>query len=357
MATRQQKATAKAMKAIAARFPKTPAKRASSSSLSDVRAVIPTGLEVLDSYVLGCGGLPAGRIGELFSDEGAGKTSLGFQFLGACQRAGGVAALIETEKTLIRERAPVFGVSLEDLILFEPATLEDVLEGLRTLFDAIPKNVGPNLVVWDSLAATELAGQAGKPIGDSQLVGRRARLMSEALPILSRLAREKNAAVVVVNQLREKIGVVFGPTETTPGGHALKFHSSWRLQLWRGKELKVKGDPAGIYTTVKATKSKIGLPFRKTKLRLNFDSGWDAEWSLMNLGKDLKILKDSARLSRSNLDIVRRALGYTDAVARLGGEGPDDEELADEELADDLEVVASEGEDAPQDDEGNEDEQ
>lgn len=337
MATRQQKATAKALKAIAAKFPKSPPKRGSSSSASDIRSVIATGIDVVDAYVLGCGGLPAGRIGEVFSDEGAGKTSLGFQFLGACQRAGGVAALIETEKTLIRERAPVFGVSLEDLILFEPPTLEEVLEGIRTLFDAIPKNVGPNLVVWDSLAATELRGQAGAPVGDSQLVGRRARLMSEALPLLSRLAREKAAAVVVINQLREKIGVTFGPAETTPGGHALKFHSSWRLQLWRGKEIKTKGDPSGVYTTIKAVKSKIGLPFRKTKLKLDFDTGWDSEWSLMNLGKDLKILKDSARKSGPNLEKVRRALGYVDSVARLGG----DVEEAEEEL----EGLEDEGED------------
>jgi recombination protein RecA len=336
--TRQQKATAKALKAITAKFPKGTAKRGSSSSSSDIRDVIATGIEVLDHYILGIGGLPAGRVGELFSDEGAGKTSLGFAALAGAQRAGGVAALIETEKTLVRARATVFGVSLPDLILFEPTTVEEVLEGIRTLFDAIPKNVGPNMVVWDSLASTELAGQVGKPIGDSKLVGRKARLMSEALPLLSRLAREKNAGVLVVNQLREKIGVMFGPAETTPAGHALKFHSSYRLQLWRGKALKVGGDPAGILTTAKAVKSKVGLPFRKAKLRLDFDSGWANEWALLNLGKDLKILGDGARASKANLDKVRRALGYLDSVGRLGG----DLEAAEEELAEEV------AQDAPQ---------
>lgn len=330
MATRRDKAVEKVLGAIRAKLPKGTARLAKEGSSSDVRSVIPTGIEVVDRYVLGVGGIPAGRIGEVFSDEGAGKTSFGFACLAGAQRAGGVAALIETEKTLELSRAPIFGVDLGELILAEPATFEEVLEAIRAVFDAIPKNVGPNVVVWDSLAATELAGQAGKKVGDSGLVGKRARLMSEALPLLGRLAREKSTAVVIINQIREKIGVVFGPSETTPGGHALKFLASWRFQFWRGKSFKRGTEPAGIHTTVRAQKSKIGLPFRKARLRLDFERGWDNEWSLLEWGKEKKLLGDSARLSQTNLEKIRSALASGQSLDLLGAGDVAAEDLEDE---------------------------
>lgn len=269
---------------------------ASNGSLSAVTEVVPTGIEPIDYHVLACGGLPVGRIGEVFADEGAGKTSLGFAFLAAAQRAGGVAALIETEKTLELDRASVFGVDLSELLLGEPSTVEEVIAEMKTLFEAIPKGVGPNVVVWDSLAGTELS---------QSTPGVRARLMSESLPILGRLARDRRVAVVIINQIREKIGVMFGPKETTPGGHSLKHQATWRLQAWRGAEIKTGGAPSGIYTTVKCAKSKVAAPFRKAKLLLDFESGWDNDWAMMNLGKDLKILKENARKSAANVAVVR----------------------------------------------------
>lgn len=305
----------------------TRAKLATSPGLCDVTQVIPTGLEVFDRYILGCGGLPAGRIGEVFSDEGAGKTSLVLHFLGAAQRAGGLAVLIETEKTLKRERADVFGVNRDELILDEPQTIEEVIDGMHKIFEMIPKNVGPNCIVWDSLAATELAERKTKSAAKSASVGKRARLMSDAMPILGRLAREKQAAVIVVNQLREKIGVLFGDNTTTPGGHSLKFHASWRLRLWRGAQLRSNGPPTGMYTTVKCVKSKVGLPFRKAKFRLHFNKGWDNEWSILNLGKDLKILPKSAKnLTDDALETVRRVVGMGTELVLPDGVMIDDED-------------------------------
>jgi recombination protein RecA len=288
------------------------ARSAADGSQSEVREVIQTGIEVLDLHVLGCGGLPIGRMGEVFADEGAGKTSLGFTFLAAAQRAGGVGVLLETEKTLQVERAAVFGVVVEDLILMEPKTMEQTLDALHATLDVIPAGAGPNVLVWDSLAATELRGQDGavfdKDKGGQGFVGKKARLMSQALPVLGRIARDRRAAIVIINQVREKIGVVFGDPTTTQGGNATKHHMTWRLQLWRGAAVKEGAEAIGIQSTVKAVKNKVARPFRKAKLRLLFEDGWDSAWSLMDLGKDLGVLPDGAHRSTENLAAVREYL-------------------------------------------------
>lgn len=282
------------------KLPGAKARKGSEGAICDVVQVLPTGLPVVDYHILGCGGLPMGRIGEVFSDEGAGKTSLGFQFLAAAQQAGGMSVLIETEDTLQIARAPVFGVDLDELLLLHPETMDGVLESIELVAESVPKGCGPNVLVWDSLAATELL---------KQQPGKRANQMSQALPKLGRLAREHNMAVVIINQLREKIGVLFGDNTTTPGGRGLKHHASWRFQMWRGAAFKAGPDAIGIHTTVKCVKSKVGLPFRKAKLRLRFEDGWDNNWSLMNLGKDRNILTDSAASSKANIEKVLQAIG------------------------------------------------
>lgn len=283
---------------------------ARSGSKSEIHDVMPTGVEALDWHVLGTGGLVAGRVYEVFSDASAGKSSLGFQFLCAGQRAGGASVLVTTEDDLLVQRAETFGVDLDQLILREPDTFEDTLNLLRDVVSVIPKEVGPNVVVWDSLAATELKGQAGMEFGKSKFVGKRAAEMSDLMPVLCRLARQSRTAVVVINQLRTKIGVLFGSPDTTPGGNALKFHASARLQLWAGAQFPEGArEPQGIHTTVKAIKNKLALPLRKAKLRLDFEKGWLNEWTLLNLGKDLGVLKDSDRMSKANLDAVRQAIG------------------------------------------------
>jgi recombination protein RecA len=218
---------------------------------------------------------------------------------------------------------PVFGVDIESLLLYEPENLEELVNGLNEVLTLIPKGVGPNVIVWDSLAATELEGQLEKGVGKSAFVGKRARIMSETLPLLGRLARDHRCAIVVINQLRDKIGVVFGDSTTTPGGHALKFHSSWRFRLWRGAQTRANGPPAGMYTTIKAVKNKVGLPFRKAKFKLDFDTGWDTDWALLNLGKDQKILPNKALATEKNLNQVREALGFGGIVTPAkGGKKP-----------------------------------
>lgn len=298
---------------LGGKTPATAAGRASAGALSDVREVIPTGITAIDHYVLGCGGIPVGLCGEIFSEANTGKTSLGMQLCAAAQRAGGVAILIETEKTLQTSRLPVFGVNAEDLLLVQPRSIEEVLNAMRSIFGVIPPGVGPNVIVWDSLAATELDKQSKDDyyFGVSSAPGKRALLMSEAIPVLLRLARERRCAIAVINQIRNKIGVVFGSNETTPGGNSLKFHASWRFQLWGGAAWPEGTSPQGIHTTVKAIKSKVGPPLRKARLRLNWYTGWDDDWSTMQLGRDLGVVPGKARVSKAHLNAIRQHLGIS----------------------------------------------
>jgi recombination protein RecA len=304
-----QKPGQRVLNALNKKLPSKKAKMAAKGSKSEIVDVMPTSIEALNLHVLGTGGLVAGRIYEVFSDTSAGKTSLGFEFLAAAQRAGGMAALLVTEDDLLVKRAEVFGVDTDDLILREPENLEETLNDIRDLVKVIPKNVGPNVIVWDSLAATELKGQDEMKFGKSAFVGKRGKEMSDFMPPLSRLAQERRCAVVVINQIRHKIGVVFGSNETTPGGNAVKFHASVRLQLWAGAQFpEGSRQPQGIHSTIKAIKNKVALPLRRAKLRLDFEQGWLNDWSLLNLGKDLGVLPDKAAMSKANLDAVRSAI-------------------------------------------------
>src|SRR3990172_4010474 len=210
----------------------------SAGSSSEVRSVIPSGIEAVDYYVLGCGGLPTGRIVELFGEEGSGKSSLAFCFMAGAQKAGGLAILCETENALQVKRAAVFGVDTEKAILLEPTTMEEALNQMKVALETIPNGVGPNILAWDSLAATSLSAQVDSAFGEAKIMGKRGKLTSEALPLLGRLAREKSTTLLIVNQLRDKIGVMFGDTTTTPGGNAPKFQASVRLRLWRGSAVK-----------------------------------------------------------------------------------------------------------------------
>jgi recombination protein RecA len=287
---------------ISTAFPKT-GKRANKGSLSQVTEYVPV-FDTFDHWILGCGGLPVGRFGEVFGDKGAGKTSYGFACLAGAQKAGGVAILVETEKSLDLKRAPVFGVNVDELFLIEPDTTEEILAGVDAVLSKIPKSIGPNVLVWDSLASAEL-----EPTKKGEIKpGQKAALLAQALPKLSRLARDHRFAIVIINQLRSKIGVLFGPSDTTPGGNALKFQCSWRAQFWVGKTYTVGSKEIGIYTTLKCVHSKVSVPFHKTRLRLKFNDGWDDDWALMNLGKDLNIVDDSEQKSKSNLELIRTSL-------------------------------------------------
>lgn len=277
-------------------------------ALSNVEEFLPSGLEVLDRYVLG-GGWPVKRVVELFSDPGAGKTSLCFSAMASAQRAGGVAILIETENALQVARATIFGVNLDDVYLSEPASIEEVVEAMREGLSHIPKGSGPNFLGWDSLAMSSLAATNEKGMG-AKSMGRRAAIMSEQLSPIARACRESRTAMMIVNQVRSKIGVVFGNPTTTPGGETHKFVSSVRLQLWAGKQVKIGTKPVGVATTVKAVKNRMTEPHRKAKVRLLFTSGWDDHWTTLNYAKDCGVVEKKLKLTETNYALARAELGW-----------------------------------------------
>lgn len=303
--------------AIRAVFGKDSARLAKDGSRSEAKSFLPTGLEVLDYWILGCGGLPGGRIIEVYGDEGAGKTSLSLAFLAAAQRAGGLAIMIETERTLEPKRMDVFGVNRDEAIIFEPDTLAEVLKGT---VDVVKRAPPKSVLVWDTLAATKVEAEG------SAKMGKRALALSGALPEVATACMERGVALVVVNQIRDKIGVVFGDPTTTPGGHATKFHSTFRLQLWRGAAVKRGEDFVGIHTTVKATKNKLAAPFKKAKLRLIFDKGWDNEWALLDWAKERGTVPAKAVVSAKNLELARKDLGSLGPLAEDARERLDETE-------------------------------
>jgi recombination protein RecA len=271
---------------------------------SALKEVIPTGIAVLDNWVLGVGGLPVGRIVEMYGDLSSGKTSLAFQSLAGAQRAGGLAILCETESTLMPERGPVFGMDPQKVLLLEPPSMNDLLEQLRSLIEAIPKGVGPNLIAWDSLAASPTAASWE---GEAR-VGEKARMMSDQLPVITKMLIAKRTAFLVLNQTREKIGIKFGDPTTTPGGNAPKFFASIRLQLWRGKTVKEREVAVGQHVTIKASKNKVAMPLRKASLKLDFRTGWDDQWSTFDFAKTEELIDEGKRLTDESYLEATKAL-------------------------------------------------
>lgn len=258
---------------------------------SDVVEVLSTGIDVIDQYVLGCKGLPVGRIVELYSEEAGGKTSFTWSCIRGALEQNAIVFLCETENALNLERASVFGVDLKRVILLEPDHMEDAIEKMAFTLEQLPGNVS-TLGVWDSIAscATKdevLKGLQGKDIWDS-----RAKTLSQACRVLSKLAIEKKCSLLFVNQTRQKIGVMFGDPSTTPGGKAVKFAASIRLQLYSGKHVKNKHDEKIAKSiTFLATKNRMASPYRKATVRLNFATGWDNAWSTLERAKLLGLVK------------------------------------------------------------------
>lgn len=299
--------------------------------------VIPTGSAVMDRYILGCGGLPVGRFVELFGDESTGKTSLMLQWLAAAQKAGGTAVLMETEKTFDPTRISMFGVNEDEAILLWPDSVEEAIGELLAVLDALPDNPGGpgNLVAWDTLAATNLEIMLDGKVKVTKdkisheakgTTGVMSRKLSEYIKLIGVKAARTGTTIILGNQTRDNIGVMFGSPTVSPGGKAKAFHASARIQIWAGKPFLRNGQPAGICPTVKAVKNKVGIPGRKAKLRLDWERGWDDGWSTLELAKELKLVKSRAR----NVAEARAALGWP-AVDDAPEVEPDDAE-ADEEL-------------------------
>ena len=292
---------------------------------SDIEEVVSSGIEVLDHHVLGIGGWPLGRIVELFASEGDGKTSLLLQTIAGVQREEGVAVLVETEHAIDSSRAAVFGCDLDRVILCQPDTLEESLQTIEATLESFPsskKGDPPFFIGWDSLAATPTKREVEEGLDFKAAMGDRARAMSTAMRTLTRLVTEKRALLMIVNQTRTKLGVMFGPNKTTPGGDALKFHASVRLEMFSGKSVKDGTDHVGKQVTMMATKTKIGgKPWAKAKVRLYYDTGWCNSWSTINLAKDRKLVEKETRDTDENHAAALKALVWPRGFAAGHGGG------------------------------------
>jgi len=257
---------------------------------SDERApveVIPTGSIALD-VALGIGGLPRGRIVEIYGPESSGKTTLTLHAIANAQRAGGIAAFIDAEHALDPEYAAKLGVDIDSLLVSQPDTGEQALE----IADMLVRSGSIDLIVIDSVAALVPRAEIEGEMGDSH-VGLQARLMSQALRKLTGGLSTTNTTMIFINQLREKIGVFFGSPETTAGGKALKFYASVRLDIRRIETLKDGTDAVGNRTRVKVVKNKMAPPFKQAEFDILYGTGISREGSLIDFGVEHEIVRKS----------------------------------------------------------------
>jgi recombination protein RecA len=249
--------------------------------------VIPTGSIALD-IALGIGGLPRGRVVEIYGPESSGKTTVALHAVANAQAAGGVAAFIDAEHALDPEYARALGVDTDALLVSQPDTGEQALE----IMDMLIRSGALDIIVVDSVAALVPRAEIEGEMGDSH-VGLQARLMSQALRKITGALSNSGTTAIFINQLREKIGVMFGSPETTTGGKALKFYSSVRLDVRRIETLKDGGDAVGNRTRVKVVKNKVAPPFKQAEFDIVYGQGISREGSLIDVGVEQAIVRKS----------------------------------------------------------------
>ena len=248
---------------------------------------VSTGSLGLD-IALGIGGLPKGRVVEIFGPESSGKTTLTLQVIAECQKAGGTAAFIDAEHALDPSYAKKLGVNVDELLLSQPDTGEQALE----VTDMLVKSKGIDLIVVDSVAALTPRAEIEGEMGDHH-VGLQARLMSQALRKITGNIQRSNAMVIFINQIRMKIGVMFGNPETTTGGNALKFYSSVRLDIRRIGAVKEGDEVIGNETRVKVVKNKVSPPFKQAEFQIMYGKGINVDGEILEFGQKLGLIEKS----------------------------------------------------------------
>src|SRR5919205_727400 len=285
--TEKAKALQAALAQIEKQFGKGSIMRLGDGEAVEQIEVVSTGSLGLD-IALGVGGLPRGRVIEIYGPESSGKTTLTLQVVAQMQKIGGTCAFIDAEHALDIQYAQKLGVNLQELLISQPDTGEQALE----IVDALVRSGSVDLIVIDSVAALTPKAELEGEMGDS-LPGLQARLMSQALRKLTATIKKTNTMVIFINQIRMKIGVMFGSPETTTGGNALKFYSSVRLDIRRTGTIKKGDEVVGAETRVKVVKNKVAPPFRQSEFDIMYGEGISREGEVLEIGVNLQVLEKS----------------------------------------------------------------